>query len=214
MPIFENIHAVWFDAFWTLIDDSKRENLKEVFLIFKKYWLKLSNWGVVTSNYPSEIGLYYKKVFDYLFKIQWKGKDYLHDVSQEDKDVLKDLFNNELESYILREWTQELLSIIKQEVQSIFLISNVSSPYIKKVEELLPEWTFNFSLYSCIEWYKKTPDNTKIFDSAINRLPKSVKRDQILFTWDKNSNDLVASKNAWMQSVHIDKLRKEILNFN
>ncbi len=212
MAYLENIHAVWFDAFWTLIDDSKRKGLKEVFWIFKKYWLKLSDWEVVIKDYPTNTEHYYEEIFNKLFKSKWDWESYLYDVSESDKNILQELIRNELKSYTLRKWTNDLLYTIKQNVDSIFLISNIASPYIKKVEELLPEWIFDFSLYSCREGVKKTLENTLIFDRAFENLWEHMMREQILFTWDSTSNDIIAPQKAWMNTIHIDSLRANILN--
>ena len=210
------IQAVWFDAFWTLIDDSKRPKFN-LARIFKKYWLNLKETNLIVKQYSQNPEKYYQELFDYLFQKEWKWRSYKKDVSDKDKKIILENYYQEIESYSLRPQTDEFLEKIKSQVDSIFLISNLSSIYVNKVEELLKNHNFLFKIYSCDVWLQKTIKNTEIFDLSYEKLKENwtiVKRNKILFSWDKKSNDEIAPKNAWFQAINIDKFRNIILNTN
>ena len=209
------IKAVWFDAFWTLIDDSKRPHFN-LAKIFKKYNLALKNTHLIKEVFPKNPHEYYEELFDFLFEKEWLWRTYINDVSDEDKKIIIKNYEKEINSYILRPQTDELLKKIKSKTDHIFLISNLSSLYINKVDELLNWYNFLFKLYSCEAWYQKTIKNTDIFDLSSEILNRKswivIPKNKILFTWDSNSNDIIAPKNAWFNSINIDTLIDKILN--
>ncbi len=208
------IEVIWFDAFWTLIDDGKRPKFN-LARIFRKYWLNLRETDLIVKKYSEDPKKYYQELFDYLFQKEWKGRTYKKNVSEEDKKIILENYYQEIESYSLRPKTNELLEIIKSELQNLFLISNLSSIYICKVEELLTEHKFLFKIYSCNVWMQKTIKNTEIFDLSYKKLEESwitVKRNKVLFSWDKEANDEIAPRNAWFQAINIDELRRILLN--
>ncbi len=208
------IKAVWFDAFWTLIDDSKKPNFN-LSKIFKKYWLNIKDTDLIKQVYPENPYDYYEELFDFLFEKEWSKRTYKNSISQEDKDIILENYKKEINSYILKPDTERLLKKIKSEINYIFLISNLSSLYINKVEQLLKWQEFLFKIYSCEVWMQKTIKNTDIFDlthEILNRKSwKIFRKNKILFTWDKEANDEIAPRKAWFQTINIDKFKKIIL---
>ena len=215
MKILKNIQAVWFDAFWTLIDDSKKPNFN-LAKIFKKYNLTLKDTHLMKEVYPQNIYEYYEELFDFLFEKEWLWRTYINHVSDEDKKTIIENYKKEIDSYTLIPQTKELLEKVKSKTDYIFLISNLSSLYVNKVEELLKWYDFLFKLYSCDTWYQKTIKNTNIFDLSSEILNRKswiiIPKNKILFTWDSKANDIIAAKNAWFNSINIDRLRNKILN--
>ena len=153
------IKAVWFDLFWTLIDDSKKPKFN-LSRIFKKYWLKLKDTDLIKQVYTENPYDYYEELFDFLFEKEWSKRTYKNDVLEEDKDIILENYKKEINSYTLKPKTKKFLAKIKSEVDYIFIISNLSSVYINKVEELLKWEGFLFKIYSCEAWMQKTIKNT------------------------------------------------------
>ena len=203
----ENIKAVWFDAFGTLIDDPKKHLFSDILYIIEKYWWNLKSLDLTTKKYPTEPKLFFERIFKDLWIDYWE-------VSQEDKGNLLNCFNQQYASYTLRPQTRELLKKIRGKVDSIFLVSNLASPYVVRVEELLDWEDFLFKIFSCDVWAKKSVEDTKIFDIAYDEFLRreiSISRQEILFTWDKESSDEIAPQKAWFKSINIKEFRKNIL---
>ena len=216
MNILKDIDAVWFDAFWTLIDTSNTPKKSIIINIFKKYWLDIRGANLMTEQYTTNIEEYYEELFYTLFEIEWRWRSYNNDIEKRDKEKLIQTLKKEYSSYKLRDQTEELLNKIKKEVDFIFVISNLSSPYTIKVKELLKWQGFLFKTYSCEVWFQKTIKETRIFDISSEILNRkshlTIPKKRILFTWDNIANDVKASENAWMKAIEINKLREIILN--
>ena len=62
-------------------------------------------------------------------------------------------------------------------------------------------------------WFSKIQSSNSGSSEILNR--KSwiiIPKNKILFTWDSKANDIIAAKNAWFNSINIDRLRNKILN--
>ena len=204
------IQAVWFDAFWTLIE-SRSTSVKYFYSLIKKYWWDASKIKFMTTNYSTNPELFYKETID-------KSWIDFEQISNEEKDKLLLAFNEDFENYKLIDWTEKLIEQVKSQVDYTFLISNLSSLYIPVIQKLWLENYFTFVLYSCELWIKKTPHNTKIFDFAwvyLNTHPDTkiiIQRDKTIFTWDNPRDDIKSAKNAWFQAIEINNFKDIILN--
>jgi FMN phosphatase YigB (HAD superfamily) len=205
-----SIKAVWFDAFWTLIE-GKNNSSKVFYKIIKKYWWDVSKINLLTTNYSSNPETFFKET---IIK-SWINYNKIPQV--EILNLLK-TFNNDFENYKLIENTEKLIRKVKENVDYIFLISNLSSLYIPVIRKLGLENYFNFVFYSCEMWEKKTTNNPKIFNTAniyLNTLPDTkiiIPKKETLFVWDNYQADIIAPKNAWFETMDINKFRKKILN--
>lgn len=199
----QDYKAVWFDAFWTLITESNKLDRLQ-FVLTKKYWWDMKKSNLLTTIYSQNIEDYLKETF----KSSWVD---FSDLSEEEKEKLMAAYQKDLDSYQLRESSEQLLEKVKNSVDQIFLVSNLSSLYIPVVEKLWLWNYFNFILFSCNEWLEKDINNPEIFELACKKLVWIDKK-KVIYTWDKEWNDEIAPKNAWFDAINIEKFREIILN--
>ena len=199
----QDYKAVWFDAFWTLITEANKLDRLQ-FVLTKKYWWDMKKSNLLTTIYSQNIEDYLKETF----KSSWVD---FSDLSEEEKEKLMAAYQKDLDSYQLRESSEQLLEKVKHSVDQIFLLSNLSSLYIPVVEKLWLWNYFNFILFSCNEWLKKDINNPEICELACKKLVWIDKK-KVIYTWDKEWNDEIAPKNAWFDAINIEKFREIILN--
>jgi FMN phosphatase YigB (HAD superfamily) len=199
----KNYDTVWFDAFWTLVEGSNSTDRYQHTLI-KKYGWDMRKAQLLISPYPQTPEEYFKEVFP----ASWVSYG---QISDEEKKQLLKYYEEDYNNYKLFERTEELLETVKSQVDHIFLISNLSSLYIPVIEKLWLTNYFNFIIYSCDFWAKKSVNSTDIFDWAYERINSNIPRNKILYTGDKEGNDQVAPKKAWFDAVGIEEFRKIIL---
>lgn len=159
--------------------------------------------------------------FKQTFEASWV--DYAS-ISEQEKSQLLTYYKNACNNYTLFDDTKELLEKVKSQVDTVFLISNISNLYIPVVEKLwLPNY-FQFILYSCNFWAKKNPQCTKIFDWAYEKLNNNyeifeITRDNIYKNKKQISNKIKSIKNDfiivdiwWYFAKIINFLSKDIWN--
>lgn len=195
--------AVWFDAFWTLVTQSNKFD-RYLLKIVLKYWWDIKKAKLLTTKNPENIEWYMVSVLT----LCWLD---ISKIKGSELKTLIELYNSDLKNFKLRDNTIETLELTREKVDKVFLISNLSSLYIPVIKKLWLEQYFNFILYSCQEWVKKNIHSDEIFKKAHSKL-EWINKSEVIYTWDRKSNDEIAPQNAWFDSINIEKFKKIILN--
>ncbi|MCX6824226.1 MAG: HAD family hydrolase [candidate division SR1 bacterium] len=119
-----------------------------------------------------------------------------------------DNIKSEIDSVQLFPETVSVLSELKNRGHKIAAISNISQPYIKSLNILLPN-TFNYEVLSCNVGVSK-PDK-RIFDCLKNI--SGYQADEMIMVGDNLYSDIQGAKNANIDPIHIDRFSQGIKKY-
>jgi len=191
----EKYEAIWFDVFWTLIENKEAKKYWKQIMQLLKSNIDISSYKLMEKDYGTNPKKYFS-IFDLNEKINLE---------------LLDLFEKERQAYYLKPYTKALLRFLQNKWKKLFFISNLSSLYVPIVEQLLKDFDFDKKYYSCYLGLKKNVKNPEIFHKVVDDL--QIPANKILFTGDNPINDLEAPKGIWIDTVHINGLVNNILKW-
>lgn len=108
----------------------------------------------------------------------------------------------EIDSIQLKPWATTVLPELQKRWYKIGVISNIAKAYVPKVHELAPI-TFDHMLFSCELGYKKTKQDTRIYQDAQARTEH--KKREIVMIGDHETNDYDVPENYGMHTIHMDR---------
>lgn len=200
------IKAVWFDLYGTLVEKPYKHLKDPTYLLYeklnKKPWFNFTFRQfciILMTNYLDNT----KDIAEY-FWIKLKESEILD---------IDNRFTEDVQSVVLKDWTLEMLDKIKSKWKKIFLISNLSARYALWETMIKIKKEIDLILFSFLEW--KIKPNEDLFQKVINKF--LLNKDEIIFVWDSQKNDIFWANLAWIWAYHINDFRiryKEILEIS
>jgi len=133
-------------------------------------------------------------------------------MSEPHKKGLIDIFETKKQIYELKLYTEEVLTKLKENKKTIFLVSNLASLYVSVVRKLLSwKWIDKF-YYSCDIEIKKTMENSDIFNFVLEDL--KIQAQDTFFTWDKLERDVIPASKVGIESCSIWDFVESFINYD
>jgi len=191
-----DIKTIYFDCFDTRLEisDSKKwERVLELAKILDISHLKLRDMLLLQDKSLHDI---LQQEAPYIFnnekKLAWVTK-------------AQAAIEKELCSIIFKPWAKTVISELKKRWYQIGMISNIAKSYVPKVLELAPI-VFDHTLFSCELWYKKTKNDSRIYEDAQKK--SGHKKIEIVMIGDHETNDYDVANAYGIHAIHMDRERK------